>query len=43
MTDKCKNCPRRKYYAKVYDMHFYGEDCPFVCEGDTPTKEDGNG
>ena len=40
MTDKCKDCPRRKYYAKAFDMHFWGEDCPYVCECDTPPKED---
>ena len=29
----CTNCPRRKYYAKVYDMHWLDEkDCPFNCE-----------
>lgn len=32
MTDKCKDCQVRIYYSKVFDMHFYGEDCPFVCE-----------
>ena len=40
MTDKCKDCPARKYYAKTFDMHFYGEDCPFECEGDMPPMED---
>ena len=22
----------RKFYAKAFDMHFSGEDCPYVCE-----------
>lgn len=31
MTDKCQNCPIRKAYARQYDIHFYGADCPFNC------------
>lgn len=26
---KCKNCKLRKYYAKVFDVHFDYRDCPF--------------
>ncbi len=42
MTDKCKNCPTRKAFAKEHDVHFYGEDCPYVCEGDAPPEENNN-
>ena len=40
MTDKCKDCPVRKFHAQFFDMHFWGEDCPFVCDRDTTPKED---
>ena len=30
----CKDCPDRKYFAKVFDMHFYWTDCWFDCEND---------
>ena len=36
MTDKCKDCPIRKFYANVFDAQFYGKDGPFICE-----KEEG--
>jgi hypothetical protein len=29
--DKCKDCPTRKYYARCFDIHFYGADCPIEC------------
>ena len=32
MESPCKNCMERKFYAKAFDMHFSGEDCPYVCE-----------
>ena len=28
----CNDCPTRKAYAKLFDMHIWGEDCPYVCE-----------
>lgn len=28
----CKDCPIRKYYAKVFDIHFDYKDCPCKCE-----------
>jgi len=32
MEDPCKNCPDRQLYARLMDIHFWGEDCPYVCE-----------
>ena len=32
MENPCKNCMERKFYAKSFDMHFSGEDCPYECE-----------
>ena len=32
MIKPCKNCPTRKMYAKMFDFHFWGEDCPYECE-----------
>lgn len=28
----CKTCKRRQYFARVFDMHFWGEDCPYQCD-----------
>ena len=28
----CQRCQLRQYYAREYDMHFYGEDCPYRCD-----------
>ena len=28
----CNDCPTRKTYAKLFDVHIWGEDCPYVCE-----------
>lgn len=25
----CNDCAIRKFYARVFDMHFSKEDCPF--------------
>lgn len=30
--DKSRDCPTRKYFALVYDMHFDCADCP--CKAD---------
>lgn len=27
----CQKCEVRKMYAKRFDMHIYGDDCPYVC------------
>lgn len=32
MIEPCKNCHIRKMYAKTFDAHFWGEDCPYECE-----------
>ena len=31
-TMPCKSCEVRKWYAKRLDLHFIGEDCPYICE-----------
>ena len=28
----CKTCKRRQYFVRVFDMHFWGEDCPYQCD-----------
>lgn len=28
----CDKCDIRKWYARTFDMHIYGEDCFFECE-----------
>lgn len=28
----CVNCPTRKTYARIFDVHISGEDCPYECE-----------
>ena len=28
----CANCPTRKTYARLFDFHIWGDDCPYVCE-----------
>lgn len=32
MKDPCKYCHDRQWYARRMDIHFWGEDCPYVCE-----------
>ena len=32
MTPPCDTCPTRKMYARTFDMHFSGEDCPYECK-----------
>lgn len=27
----CLNCATRKYYARCFDFHFSGDDCPYNC------------
>lgn len=28
----CKTCQLRQYFAHAFDMHFWGEDCPYQCD-----------
>ena len=28
----CENCEIRKYYVKMFDVHFGWADCPYECE-----------
>lgn len=32
MLCPCKSCVIRNEYANVFDMHFWGEDCPWECD-----------
>ena len=32
MEMPCWNCEIRKWYVRRLDAHFFGEDCPYVCE-----------
>ena len=32
MKYPCAECEVRKTYAKLFDVHFFGEDCPQRCE-----------
>lgn len=32
MNKPCDNCGTRKLYARRFDIHFSGEDCPYYCE-----------
>ena len=32
MEDPCKKCWTRKWYARKFDIHFWGEDCPYECK-----------
>lgn len=32
MRCPCEHCKTREFFAKRFDMHFYGEDCPYECE-----------
>ena len=40
MEDPCKNCHDRQWYARRLDIHFWGEDCPYVCEEYERYKEE---
>ena len=35
----CEHCETRKFFAKRFDMHFYGEDCWYECEKYEQWKE----
>ena len=30
--DPCENCVLRKGFAIAFDMHFWGEGCPYKCD-----------
>lgn len=32
VIDPCKNCEIRQWYAMKFDIHFWGEDCLYICE-----------
>ena len=32
MESPCNNCPEKQFYARMFDMHFSGADCPYECE-----------
>lgn len=32
MKKPCDECQTRKMYARSFDMHIDGEDCPYECE-----------
>ena len=32
MKRPCDDCSTRKFYAKRFDIHFSGEDCPYYCD-----------
>lgn len=32
MESPGNNYPTRKTYAVLFDMHFFGDDCPYECE-----------
>ena len=42
----CEVCSARKYMAIAFDMHVWGDDCPYVCKLYEKWKRnagDGNG
>ncbi len=28
----CEKCPIREVYAKLFDIHFWGDDCMYCCD-----------
>jgi len=32
MIAPCQDCPTRMMFARSFDIHFWGEDCPYYCE-----------
>lgn len=32
MESPCNNCPEKQLYARIFDIHFSGADCPYECE-----------
>lgn len=32
MESPCNNCPEKQLYARMFDIHFSGADCPYECE-----------
>mgnify|MGYP003323770263 CR=1 FL=1 len=37
----CRNCPIRKYYAKMFDIHFDEKDCGLKCPEKEGEKNEG--
>ena len=33
-SQKCRDCDKRKYYARAFDIHFDWLDCFYDCEND---------
>ena len=31
MDNPCNDCLYRAMYARIFDMHFCGADCPYEC------------
>lgn len=31
-TCPCKDCPVRQWSAIAFDIHFNGDDCPYLCD-----------
>lgn len=40
MKCPCDRCRTRKLYAKKFDTHFSGEDCPYICKKYDAWKEE---
>lgn len=32
MENPCDKCPTRITYALMFDVHMFGEDCPYCCD-----------
>lgn len=32
MNCPCEKCDTRRTYAKCFDIHIWGDDCPYECE-----------
>jgi hypothetical protein len=43
MADPCEKCSARLWYTTRLDIHFYGEDCPYICEEYERYKEEEKG
>lgn len=37
----CEDCPIRKYYAKVFDIHFDEKDCICECPYEKGERQNG--
>lgn len=41
-TIYCQDCPIRKAFARVFDMYFWRDDCPYRCDYAERGKEKTN-